>query len=283
MSIETQFVPEIASLISNSERVYAEGASVQVVRDIPSIDQIPTRRNHWKKVRGVISVFVDMKDSTQLSATKHDKSTAEIYQFFTDTVVRIGHSLGSSYIDVKGDGVFMLFNESLPYTALAAAVSCKSFANGSFRSKVKSKRDKELGSHIGIDQKDVLVKKVGIEPHGGGDSHLRNEVWAGRPVNMSAKLAGFAGNNELIASDRFYSRLTDRHATHSCGCNSLSSDSEWLWSEVMLDSETQFDFDKAYRLISDWCRTHGREYCQALLDLERDQREQAQSTRGVSR
>ena len=47
-----------------------------------------------------------------------------------------------------------------------------------------------------------------------------NEVWAGKPVNMAAKLASTATSDQLIASERFYSGIRkDRRATHSCGCS----------------------------------------------------------------
>jgi len=275
MSQENQFLPSILSIVNNAEKIFKDGASVQEVNRIPQPQRIPQRGNHWKKVKNIISVFVDMKGSTKLSAVKHDKSTAEIYQFFTDTMVRIARTFGSSYVDIKGDGVFALFNGDLPHTALCAAVSCKTFATENFHKKTKSKRAVDLECHIGIDCKTVLVKRVGMEPRGGDDSHLRNEVWAGRPVNMSAKLAGYAGSGELLASDRFYNQLTESKAIYSCGCGPQEGEPEVLWEETDVSGDDKFDFEKAFLLRSQWCSVHGKEYCKALLDTEKDARQEA--------
>ena len=264
---ESQFLNKIETVISDAEIEYREGASVQVVNKIPDPGKIPQRGNHWKKIQDVISVFVDMKDSTKLSAEKHGKSTAEIYQFFTNTIVKILRQFEVSYVDVKGDGVFGIFNSNLPHTALAAAVTCKTFSENNFKSAVKNKRKISLGCHIGIDQKTVLVKKIGAEPRDGEDSHLRNEVWAGKPVNMSAKLAARADEGEVLVSDRFYSSLESKCALISCGCGSNVGPSP-LWTEKDVSSDENFDFEKAHLLQSKWCSIHGKDYCQKLLDCE---------------
>lgn len=279
MASEDQFLPEIAALIGKSEEEFKEGATVQEFKQIPSPDRIPQRKNHWYKIRDVISVFVDMKGSTELSAAKHDKSTAELYQFFTDTMVRILHSFGASYIDVKGDGVFGLFNVGLQHSALAGAVSCKTFAEESFAKEAKRKRKKDLGCHIGIDQKTVLVKRVGIEPRNSDDSHLRNEVWAGKPVNMSAKLAARAESGELLVSDRFYGKLTNPRAIQSCGCGT-GGDSTALWEECDVTDDPKYDFGAAYLLRSRWCVTHGKQYCSELIANEKDQIREVFTLRG---
>ena len=69
-----------------------------------------------------------MLGSTQFSASTHENATAGAYQLFTGTAVAIFDSFEASYIDVKGDGVFALFNGDQPYRALAAAVTFKTFS-----------------------------------------------------------------------------------------------------------------------------------------------------------
>jgi hypothetical protein len=39
--------------------------------------------NNWYKIKDVISVFVDIRGSTKLSAVAYDQSTASIYELFT--------------------------------------------------------------------------------------------------------------------------------------------------------------------------------------------------------
>lgn len=267
MALRDQYYPGISELIEAAEEEYETGADVEKRKVIPPPDKIPQRNNKWLKIENVISVFVDMKGSTELSAAKKDKSTAEIYQFFTNTMVRILSKFGASYIDVKGDGVFGLFNPNMPHTAFSAAVTCKTFCAKEFSRRVKSKRDVSLSCHIGVDQKTVLVKRVGIEPRGGDDSHLRNEVWAGKPVNMSAKLAAEADGGQVMVSDRFYRKLTNNHAKYSCDCGEGRT---LLWQEIDVEENKKFDFRKAYLLSSNWCEKHGREYCSDLVRQEKE-------------
>lgn len=166
MSSSSQYIGIVRDVIISAGEEYLEGAQVSSKRLIPTPDKIPQRKNSWIKIDNVISVFVDMTGSTKLSATRHEKSTAEIYQYFTGTIVKIFKAFDAAYIDVKGDGVFALFNYNVPHTALCAAITCKTFCENEFSDKVKVKRRLTLGCHIGIDQKTVLVKRVGIEPRG---------------------------------------------------------------------------------------------------------------------
>lgn len=213
----------------------------------------------------MICVFVDMKGSTQLSATTHDTGTAGAYQLFTGTAVRLFHAFDSPYIDVRGDGVFALFNQDQVYRAIAAAVTFKTFAYEVFAPKIKEMTSLVIGAHIGIDRKTVLVRKIGLKRHG-DRSDRQNEVWAGKPINMASKLAAMGDANTLFASDRYYEWITDEHIRKSCGCPTVEKKD--LWQAVDVSEDPKFDFHTAYKLTSNWCSTHGKEYCDAILALD---------------
>lgn len=212
----------------------------------------------------MVCIFVDMKGSTQLSATTHDNGTAGAYQLFTGTAVRLFHEMDARYIDVRGDGVFALYNSDEAYKAIAAAVSFKTFADLSFAPALKAKTGLDVGAHIGIDQKTVLVRKIGLKTHA-DRSDRQNEVWAGKPVNMASKLAAMGESGELRVSDRYFKNITDRHVRKSCGCNGESID---LWEEVDVSEDPKFDFDKAYLLKSLWCGVHGKEFYENIVALD---------------
>jgi hypothetical protein len=120
-----------------------------------------------------------MLGSTQLSASIHENSTAGAYQLFTGTGVECFDRFEASYIDVKGDGVFALFNGNQPYRALAAAVTFKTFAKEEFVPRIKDVTGLTVGCHIGIDEKLVLVRKLGLKRYA-ERSDRQNEVWAGK-------------------------------------------------------------------------------------------------------
>lgn len=268
MILDTQMPEKYRVKIDEQLENFGKKPSVQVRNEIPDTSQIPIKDPlHWLKIPGVICVYVDMLGSTKLSAKKHEHGTARAYQLYTGTAVDIFHSFEAPYIDVRGDGVFALFDEEKPFRAIAAAVTFKTFAHEEFCPKVNEELGIEIGSHIGVDQKTVLVKKIGLMRYE-DRTDRQNEVWAGKPVNMAAKLASISQNNELIVSDRYYSNIQDKLVTHSCGCGSEDGQPNLLWSEVDLAEDERFDFDLGYRLGSIWCSKHGSEYCEAILALD---------------
>lgn len=263
---ETQMPKALISLIDQEIDYYGQRRSITVRNDIPETTAIPLDNPlYWFRIPDVICVFVDMIGSTKLSAKHHENSTAGVYRLFTETAIQIFHHFEAPYIDVKGDGAFALFNQDQAYRALVSAVSFKTFADAEFAPRIQQTTGLDIGAHIGIDQKTVLVRRFGLR-RVDGRTDRQNEVWAGKPVNMAAKLASLTQGGELLVSDRYYERLTDRHATHSCDCG--SGGQQALWEEEDMTPEKLrlgFDFDRAYRLKSKWCETHGAEYARELL------------------
>ena len=233
---------------------------------IPPADDIPFKnRRHWFNIPDVISVFVDMIGSTRLSAQKHARSTARAYQFFTGTAVHLFHEFDAPYIDVRGDGVFGLFNQDQIYRALAAAVTFKTFVEIEFVPRFQKDTGIELGAHIGIDQETVLVRRIGLKRRD-DRTDRQNEVWAGKPVNMSAKLASMAKAGELLVSDRYFRRIKHELVRKSCGCP--GNKKEDLWTRVDVTKDPRFDFETAHRLEICWCEIHGEKYCNAIIALD---------------
>lgn len=265
MVTEDQVLSSIYSIIEEEIDVFEKANEIEVKDNIPETNNIPIEnRNKWIKLNNVICVFVDMIGSTKLSAKHHDKTTASAYQLFSNTAVRIFHEMEAKYIDVKGDGVFALFDDNQINRALAAGVTFKTFVEDVFTEKYKDKTKIEIGTHIGIDRKSVLVRKIGLKRKN-GRTDRQNEVWAGKPINMAAKLASLSQAGELIVSNRFYNQLASEYVLKSCDCGGSRSD---LWSEVNLTGNDTFDFDRAYKLNSKWCKTHGKEYCERIIKSE---------------
>jgi class 3 adenylate cyclase len=242
MIAATQLPQRFRTIIDEEDNLFSEPRSIQIRKEIPDSGSIPLANpNHWLRIPDVICVFADMKDSTKLSAFHQDKTTAGLYRLFTGTAVRLFNEFDAPYIDVKGDGAFALFNSNQPHLALAAAVTFKTFVQEVFMPNAKRVTDVPLGSHLGIDQRTVLVKKIGIKRLD-GRTDRQNDVWAGKPVNMAAKLASRSMTGELLVSDRYFGNLKNDKALLSCGCPSGPRVN--LWSEVDLRGDSLFDFDK---------------------------------------
>lgn len=264
------FIQEIQNILDEAKKRYEQGEEVEQKDKIPLDDDIPLETNKWLKIDDVVCVFIDMKNSTQLSALKQDKSTASIYQYFTDTAVKILNYFDASYIDVKGDGAFGLFEKNKIYHAFCAAMTFKTFSANILSTEIKLEDDKKVSCHIGMDMKTVLVKRLGLRKVEGKTSK-QNEVWAGKPVNMASKLASLGEVNELIASERVFDIFFQDDSElvlKSCGCpNGVKKN---FWKRIDL-ADPKFDFSKAYKIdTSGWCKEHGVEYCENILKLDKD-------------
>lgn len=262
----------IIDIFNKASDKYGVGEIIEEVNQIPiNSATIPLDTNKWLKIKDVVCVYIDMKNSTQLSAQNHDKSTAGIYQYFTDTAVRILDQFDASYIDVRGDGAFGLFDSNKVYHALASAVTFKTFSVFEIPKTIKVE-GLEITCHIGIDKKTVLVKKIGLRKIE-SKTDKQNEVWAGKPVNMASKLSSLGDRNDLIVSERIFDKFLENRSDFvlkSCVCN--TNEKKPLWQKIELNNDPKFDFGNAYKLgSSGWCILHGKEYCENIIALDNEQ------------
>jgi class 3 adenylate cyclase len=250
--------PEIDSLM-------ASDFEIKNVTQIPNNENIPLEGNKWLKAETISCVYIDLVKSTELQVIKEPKSTAKIYQLFVENMVRTLDNYDAEFIDVRGDGGFGIFVGSrASISSLCAAITFKTLCSRHLENLFANFKIKP---HIGIDQKTVLFKQIGMR----GDR--KNVVWAGKPVNMAAKLASLADAQQVAISERVYqvfkSVECSRYAVMSCGCVSgiSGNTSTNLWAEKDVTDVKFFDFDRAYTNPALWCEKHGDEYCAALMKV----------------
>lgn len=262
----------VQAIIDDETQILAEAVGVTRRNTIPATGEIPLQNpSNWLEIPDVIACFVDMEGSTKLSATTHPKTTAKAYRYFTNTAIRIFDDFDAAYIDVRGDGVFALFNSDRPHTALAATVSFKDFVTKEFTPRIKKLTDLSIGGHYGIDRKTVLVRRLGLKIIN-DNRHRQNEVWAGKPINMAAKLASLSSNGEIWVSERFHKCVWGENALMTCGCvgGQYTGARTELWSEVSVKNDDRFDFDTARVLKSDWCERHGKAFCKSIVKYDQE-------------
>ena len=269
-----RYIKSVASSIEKEKDVFKNFKTIVNTEDsIPKTSDIPKQDSggttKWMRIDDVNCCFVDMVGSTEMSTTLHAKSTAEIYRYFTGTIIKIFKAFDAPYIDVKGDGVFALFDDNASHAALAATVSAKTFVENEFNSDVKIKRGLDLDGHYGISRGTLLVRRIGTKNVDGQDQ-ARNEVWAGKAVNQSAKLASLADPGCILASNRFFQSLSAKPALLSCGCagGEIGGDPTELWHEVEHDDFKYLKISKGWSLRSNWCSIHGEETCKSLLKAD---------------
>ena len=213
----------------------------------------------------MVCVFIDMIGSTKLSALVEKDKMAKAYRLFTGTLIKIFDYYDSPYIDIKGDGVFALFDSNKVYTALVSAITAKTIIEKELVGRIKEITGVDVGAHIGIDQDTVLVRKLGLKRYG-DRTDRQNEVWAGKTVNMAAKLASLCSSDELWISSRYRVKLKDNKALKSCICNGSVN----LWEKLDVSEDDRFDFDWAYKTQASWCCVHGAEYAKYLMALDEE-------------
>lgn len=257
------------------------GPEVRNLKKIPIGEDFLTteQSNIWYNVDDVICVFIDMKSSTKLSKfwesiyTRHEMT--KVYTLFTGTATRFLHLLGASYIDIKGDGVFGLFNSDQPHRALAAAVSFKTFADTIFYHDVVKvvKNDVSTGARIGIHQSSLLASKIGLRKNS-NRTNKHNEVWIGDAVNFSSKLSGLSNEGEIHISEKFFKKITEESALRSCGCDTgllgSSKRGHDVWKEVKLPKKERDLLGRVYKTEYCFCVKHGESTYRALINADAD-------------
>lgn len=262
----------IQDIVENNLELARERFSHTIKNKIPIDGKFPMdNHKHWLKIPDVICVFTDMIGSTQLTASTSENTTTKAYFLFTQTITQIFHHYGASYIDIQGDGVFGLFNKGEEYKAFVCAITIKTAIQENILPKIEDITSKKVGLHIGIDQKSVLVKNLGFRKVNDREDR-KDAVWAGKPINMAAKLSSMSKAKELLVSDRYFKRIQNELVTLSCGCNNgnPSDEKATLWEEIDVSDEEKFDFDVAWKLSSIWCELHGLEYLSQIKELDND-------------
>ena len=250
---------------------------VQIVQQ----DQVPVEgpvdRGLWWRIDNVTAVFADLKRSTAISVTGSRKDAAYAYTYFIRAMTAILENFGARYVDIQGDGIFGLFSgKNSVFSSAACAVTMKTqmerMIEPRFRRDASTQQALKVG--IGVDRGTLLVRRLGLR------STRQNEVWAGNPVNMAAKLSSVAGNNQVVVSDRVYAayrsapKWRQRAILKSCGCGVgkanlgltlPAGEATNLWSKAPVPKNLGLDFQNAHRRKAPWCEKHGDEFCEAIV------------------
>lgn len=258
------------------------GVQISAHEEVPETG--PTNRGVWWRIGNVTAVFADLRRSTDLSSSEEPRVAAIAYTYFIRAMAVILDRFSARYIDIQGDGIFGLFSgKDSAFMGAAAAITMKTEMERTVavRFNKDASTDRELKAGVGIDQGTLLVRRLGLR------GTKQNEVWAGRPVSVAAKLSSLADDNQLVVSDRVFdeyeraSRLRQRALVWSCGCSDgiqgagldvAIGGTSCLWEKEAVPRHLGLDFESVYKLESLWCRTHGAEFCEAIVSGKRPAR-----------
>ena len=257
------------------------GLGVQITRQNEVPETGPANRGVWLQIPQVTAVFADLKGSTKLNAAESPQTAALAYTYFIRAMAVVLEKFSAKYVDIQGDGIFGLFSgPGSTFLAGTAAITMKTLVKRdvAVRFKKDADADWELSVGIGIDRGTLLVRRLGLR------GTNQNEVWAGKPVNVAAKLSSLADANEVVVSDRVFdlyesaSELRRRALLWSCGCNGGVQGAgldvpigrtPYLWQQESTPGDLGLDFENIHRLKSHWCVIHGSEFCEAIVTSKR--------------
>lgn len=243
------------------------------IDDLPEVEQVDgdfSAKNipnpsdsKWVKLPEVVVVFFDLKNSTHLGVSRHDKSSARIYTSAVESSVKILHEFEADFIDIQGDGGFGIYWGDMAYErAFCAAVTIRTFSETLVK-KLEAKwvalDEVGTGFKVGMHAGRTLVKKLGTR----NKVSEQEPVWAGKPVNYAAKCAQSAQRHQIVVTQSVWDKLsTNDHIAFSCGCS--GSGIAQLWQDKTVETLPQKEQD-AVVLNSQWCDNCGEEFCREIL------------------
>ena len=251
------------------------GVQVENHDDVPETG--PANRGLWWRIPNVTAVFADLKSSTALSSSVPPEAAAIAYTYFIRAMTVVLEKFSAGYIDIQGDGIFGLFGgQRSMFFAAACAITMRTLIQREVADKFK--RDAsvqwDLKAGIGVDRGTLLVRRLGLR------GTKQNEVWAGKTVNMAAKLSSVAGPNQVAVSDRMFAgyegaaRIRQQALIWSCGCSRTNrgrglsaapGQTSKLWAKQAAPKNLGLDFGSVHTRDSGWCQRHGAEFCETIL------------------
>ena len=265
----------VASVEAQMNDQAALGVHVADKEEVPETG--PANGGVWWRIQNVTAVFADLKSSTSLSVSGSRQDSAIAYTYFVRAMTVILDQFRAGYIDIHGDGIFGLFSgRGSEFLAAACAITMRTQIQRAVapRFRRESSTDWKLTAGIGMDRGTLLVRRLGLR------GTKQNEVWAGRPVNVAAKLSSVALPNQVVVSDRVFSRFAGastarrRALIWSCGCDGeITGDglalpegqTAYLWDNELAPQGMGLDFETVHRLDSKWCAIHGAAFCETIV------------------
>lgn len=203
---------------------------------VPGLDDTILTYGNGEEKKGIelytCVLFVDIRDSVQLTKDKQLRTMGRLYSVFTHCMLLAAQQEGGYVRNIIGDRVMIVFPKDGCYTN---AVNCATTINH-----IATLIDKKIDNigfkcGIGIDYGKVSIMKVGIVKKGAENDDNKGLVWVGYPANYASRLADCA-NKEF--TDTVYQVDADFYEYNSLEVNLCwGEQSGWYRKKVELTAE----------------------------------------------
>lgn len=176
----------------------ASNTEFEELEEIPSRDKLTFTNGFYIKVG---ALFVDIRDSSNLTDEHKRPTLAKLYRSYISEVVAVINSFEDcKEINIVGDCVSAIFNARYK-SQLQAMFSCSAKINSLIKIlnyKLKKKNIQTISIGIGLAYGRALMVKAGYS-----GSSINDVVWMGDVVNEASNLCNKAnkGSNQCILVD----------------------------------------------------------------------------------
>ena len=158
-----------------------------------TFDNLDTKKKKCKRLETCV-LYVDMRDSSKISAERRPKTLAKIYSSFVQSMIAAGRYFGGHIRNIIGDRVMVVFDTDDCFKkATDTAILMNSINKYILDKRIKT-IDFKCG--IGIDHGKMLITKAGAIRQGAEKEFYRSLVWLGKPANIASRLTDIAFKTE---------------------------------------------------------------------------------------
>lgn len=199
-----EFMTNMRNMIND---VRVKGFSYSTSLNVPSLSDCDLTYESGDAKKGkcieTCVLFVDIRNSVELTRKHNSETMGRIYTAFTKGVLNAAREYNGYVRNIIGDRVMVVFPVS---NCFVNAVNCAITINhiSQMINEVFTSVDFHCG--IGIDYGEMRVIKVGIERRGNENAENKGLVQVGKPANLASRLTDFAGKT---VEDEFYNVTGD--------------------------------------------------------------------------
>jgi class 3 adenylate cyclase len=267
------------------DHVRTELASTPEVFDVDldgfDISKAPIVARRWGRLQDVVVVVADLVASTKLGTGKWKASTASIYEAALQPVTNIYNEFDVDHVELQGDCVIGWFwGDRALERGMCAGITVKTFSSEKLVPRLEKKWSDEgklpaTGFKVGVSRGQLLVKRIGLPR-----TDHQAPVWPGKAVSYAVKAAQTAARHELVVTGSVWEKVEKNdYLAFTCSCGDGPTDTIWKEHDI-----AKLDHDPAERvgrkLTSQWCATHGEEFCTAVLEGKASRDDAAHLRRG---
>ena len=168
---------------------------------VPGLDDFSLTYGNGQEKKGVeintCVLFVDIRNSVQLTKDKPDRTMGRLYSVFTQCMLLAAQEEGGFVRNIIGDRVMIVFPPDQCYTK---AVNCAITINH-IATLINKKIDNlDFKCGIGVDYGRMRVMKVGVVKKGAENDDNKGLVWIGYPANFASRLTDCANKefNDVV-------------------------------------------------------------------------------------